>query len=159
MDAISLAQALGFDNVTIVGTSMGGPVALWIARHIPMFCNSLVILNSHPDVISSFKMSASRMQTIARLMEMGPSEQRVEFQSRGMAEKMRQQNLVDVDAGGLELKSIRERIRLLSDDELFVFWAGGNHNLFVSTSNLERVHAANCLYAWPFLVYLCLYAT
>jgi pimeloyl-ACP methyl ester carboxylesterase len=137
-----LVQALGFRQATVVGTSMGGPVALWIAIHQPNFCEKLIILNSHPQIIGPYppyRMTGKRMAFIQRLMAMSLLEQRAEFDATGQAQKIRNTELVDVDGGGGSLDSLRKTIDALSNDEIFTYWAGANHNQFAYIGvNLSR---------------------
>lgn len=72
------------------------------------------------------------MERVREMMQMSPDQQRAHFNSQNRAEAMRNQALVDVDAGGANIESVRQIVHSLSDDELFSFWAGNNHNLFVS---------------------------
>jgi pimeloyl-ACP methyl ester carboxylesterase len=133
MDCVMLVRALGFSQATVVGTSMGGPVALWIAINQPRFCEKLVILNSHPQIVGPYPpydMTEKREKFLMGMLAMSPGEQRNYFDVKGHAEKMRQRTLVDVDRGGGSLESLRKTIAALSDDELFTFWAGSNHNQF-----------------------------
>lgn len=122
LDCVELVRSLGFEKATVVGTSMGGPVSLWIAVHQPAFCQRLVVLNSDPDIMTIFpaKMRAEleRWKTLTR------AGQRALFDERKMASSMRNQKLVDVDAGGESGERLRGKIVGFSDDELFAFWAG-----------------------------------
>ena len=143
LDTLELVHGLGHRKATVVGTSMGGPVALWLAINKPDFCERLVILNSHPALVAGglpFSLNAERMERARRLLAMDTKEQRAEFDSRKLAEKMRGQELVDIDAGGKALEDIRAKMRELSDDELFIYWAGNNHNLLVKKNNVVYLH-------------------
>ena len=103
LDCIELVRKLGFSGATVVGSSMGGPVALWIAIHQPSFCQRLVILNSHPQIAGAhppYMMDEKRAARIQELLAMGPEEQRREFDKRNHAERMRRQAPIDVDRDG-----------------------------------------------------------
>jgi len=133
LDCLGLMSHLGYKTFAVCGSSMGGPVALLLAIEHPAVVERLIVLNSHACIIGSyppFNMTAHRAQLFRRIMLMSSIEQRQHFDKHTHAHRMRRQILIDIDAGGASLEPLRSTVEHLTDDELFVYWAGQNHNMF-----------------------------
>ena len=132
-DCLQLMKHLGHDTFTVIGSSMGGPIALWLAINHSNSINKLIVLNSHPCIVGSYppyNMNTYRYNSFQKIMKMSSTQQKQYFIQKNHAKKMKSQLLIDIDAGGASLETLRTTVQLLSNDTLFQYWTGELHNLF-----------------------------
>ena len=132
-DCLQLMKHLGHDTFTVIGSSMGGPIALWLTLNHPESIENLIVLNSHPCIVGKhppYNTNAHRLHTFQTIMQMTTAQQKKYFVKKEHARRMKEQILIDVDAGGTTLEPLRATAESLSDDALFSYWSGQLHNLF-----------------------------